>query len=51
MTTLPVAVITSGIGLAIIHDLARDHRVYALGRSKDSLLALRLNETIGAVEI
>lgn len=54
MSTLPVAVITggtSGIGLAIVHDLARDHRVFALGRNKDSLLALRLIENVEAVEI
>lgn len=54
MSTLPVAVITggtSGIGLAIVHNLARDHRVFALGRNKESLLALRLIENVDAVEI
>lgn len=48
MSSLPVAVVTggtSGIGLAIVHNLARDHQVYALGRNKDSLIALRLVET------
>lgn len=52
--TLPVAVVTggtSGIGLAVVHDLAKDHRVYALGRNKDSLIALRLLQNVEAVEI
>lgn len=54
MSSLPVAVVTggtSGIGLAVVHNLARDHRVYALGRNKDNLIALRLIENVEAVEI
>ncbi|MFU2319053.1 SDR family oxidoreductase [Rahnella sp. PCH160] len=54
MSSLPVAIVTggtSGIGLAIVHNLARDHLVYALGRNKDSLIALRLIENVEAVEI
>ncbi|MCC3703482.1 SDR family oxidoreductase [Rouxiella badensis] len=50
----PVAVVTggtSGIGLAVVHDLAKDHQVYALGRNKDSLVALRLLQNVEAVEI
>ncbi|EIC86158.1 SDR family oxidoreductase [Serratia sp. M24T3] len=53
-SALPVAVVTggtSGIGLAIVHDLAKDHHVYALGRNKDSLVALRLLQNVEAVEI
>ena len=54
MSSFPVAVVTggtSGIGLAVVHNLARDHRVYALGRNKDSLITLRLIENVDAVEI
>jgi len=54
MSSFPVAVITggtSGIGLAVVHNLARDHQVYALGRNKESLAALRLIENVEAVEI
>lgn len=54
MSSLPVAVVTggtSGIGLAVVHNLARDHQVYALGRNKESLAALRLIENVDAVEI
>jgi len=54
MSLRPVAVVTggtSGIGLAIVQDLARDHQVYALGRNKDSLTALRQRENIEAVEL
>lgn len=52
--SLPVAVVTggtSGIGLAVVHDLSKDHQVYALGRNKDSLVALRLLQNVEAVEI
>lgn len=53
---LPVAVVsggTSGIGLAIVEDLARDHHVYALGRNPQSLQQLegRANITPVALEL
>jgi len=53
-SALPVAIVTggtSGIGLAIVHNLARDHQVYALGRNKESLLTLRLLQNVEPVEI
>ncbi|MCU5772467.1 SDR family oxidoreductase [Erwiniaceae bacterium BAC15a-03b] len=53
-SALPVAVVTggtSGIGLAIVHDLARDHYVYALGRNKEALEQLQLLENVEAVDI
>jgi len=53
-SALPVAIVTggtSGIGLAIVRELARDHQVYALGRNKERLIALRLLENVEAVEI
>ncbi|MFS2225945.1 SDR family oxidoreductase [Pantoea sp. B65] len=53
-SALPVAIVTggtSGIGLAIVNDLARDHYVYALGRNKEALIQLRLLQNVEAVEI
>jgi len=53
-SSLPVAIVTggtSGIGLAVVHNLAKDHQVYALGRNKDSLVQLRLLQNVEAVEI
>lgn len=53
-SSLPVAVVTggtSGIGLAVAQDLAKDHQVYALGRNKESLAQLSLRQNIEAVEI
>lgn len=51
---LPVAIVTggtSGIGLAIVHNLARDHHVYALGRNNAALDELRSLQNVEAVKI
>lgn len=53
---LPIAIVTggtSGIGLAIVKDLARDHEVIALGRNTRSLaeLSLLLNVTPIAIDL
>ncbi len=53
-TSLPIAIVTggtSGIGLAIVADLSRDHRVYALGRNGASLAALATWRNVVPVHI
>lgn len=54
MSQLPVAIVsggTSGIGLAIVEDLARDHHVYALGCNRQSLQRLQAYANVTAVEV
>lgn len=46
-----VAGATSGMGWEVSHDLARDHHVFALGRSADALEALARHPSITAVPL
>lgn len=51
---LPVAVVTggtSGIGLAIVHELAADHLVYAIGRDEKKIKDLENKENIIPIKL
>ena len=54
MTEAPIAVVTGatgGMGREIVRDLARDHKVYALGRNREQLDALAGVDGVTAVEV
>lgn len=51
---LPVAVVTggtSGIGLAIVHELAADHLVYAIGRNDKKIKDLENKTNIIPIKL